>query len=60
MVSEYTLENIEFNGKGYYRKHRKVIKGSTTGIIHVSKRLIGQDIDFIIIPKDVPMESSNE
>ena len=54
MVKErkYKLEDIKFEGRGYKSIHpRKVCKSATSGLIHVPAWLIGEEVEFIIIPK---------
>jgi hypothetical protein len=47
----YKLEDIKFEGKGYKSPFsRKIRKSATGGLISVPSWLIGQEIDFILIP----------
>ena len=51
MVDIYELEKVEISGVGYVR-NKTIRGGTTTGLIHVPKRFVGQEFQVILIPKD--------
>ena len=49
---EYNLEQVNFAGQAISKKNRKVIKGSTTGLLTLPNRFVGQSFDVILIPNE--------
>jgi hypothetical protein len=52
MIDGYKLEDVEFKGRAYKRKKRKVVDGTNSGIIYITKRFIGKEFDVILIPRE--------
>ena len=54
---QYILEDVKYEGKAYKKTKRKVIRGSSSGIIFVPLRFVGQEFDVILIPKEDAYEA---
>jgi hypothetical protein len=52
-IKKYIPQDVEFNGRAIYMKDKKVINSSTYGMITIPTRFIGEDMDIILIPKNI-------
>ena len=56
---EYILKDLEFSGKAFRRNNRKIIKGSTGGLLTLPPRFVNQMFDIILIPVEVDNEAED-